>query len=89
MYRIRRKSVYLRKDHILNVIDDMTRKNQIQISYNNREKILRIFALIDQIVPEVNTSRMLMISIRFILTQLFRVLGIKYKFEIKENIEIL
>ena len=58
----------------------MTRKNQIQISYNNREKILRIFALIDQIVPEVNTSRMLMISIRFILTQLFRALGIKYKF---------
>ena len=80
MYRIRRKSVYHRKDHILNVIDDMTRKNQIQISYNNRDKILRIFALIDQIVPEVNTSRMIMISIWFILRQLFRALGIEYKF---------
>ena len=80
MYRIRRKPVYHRKGHILNVIDDMARKNQIQISYNNRDKILRIFALIDQIVPEVNTSRMIMISIRFILRQLFRALGIEYKF---------
>ena len=33
---------------MLNVIDDITRKNKIQISYNDREKILRIFTLIDQ-----------------------------------------
>ena len=77
--RIRRKSVYHRK-YILNVIDDITRKNKTQISYNSREKILRIFVLIDHIVPEVNTSRKRVISTKFILRQLFRALGMEYKF---------
>ena len=43
-YKMRRKSVYIRKYHILNVINDITQKNNIQIGNNNREKILRIFA---------------------------------------------
>ena len=58
----------------------MKTNNKIQISYNNREKILRIFALIDHIVPEVNTCRKRMIRVKFILRQEFKALGIEYKF---------
>ena len=46
MYRIRKKSIHHRKYHISNIIDDITPKNKTQISYNDRGKILRIFALI-------------------------------------------
>ena len=80
-YKMRRKSVYIRKYHILNVINDITQKNNIQIGNNNREKILRIFALINKVLPQVNgDSRKRMINIKFILRQIFRILGMEYKF---------
>ena len=47
-HKIRKKSVYHRKYHITNVMNDIARKNNIQIGYYNTEKILRIFRLIDQ-----------------------------------------
>ena len=80
IHRIRKKSVYHRKYHILKVINDIARKNSIQIGYYNREKILRIFALIDQVSPEVDTRQRRIISINFILKQLFDIFGIEYKF---------
>ena len=48
--------------------------------YYNRENILRIFKLIDQLSPEVNFGRRRMISVNFILKQLFDILGIEYNF---------
>ena len=57
-----------------------SQKNNIQIGYYNRENILRIFRLIDQVSPEVNIGRKRMISLNFILKQLFGILGIEYKF---------
>lgn len=80
MYRIRNKSVYHSKYHILNVMNNIAQKNRMQIGYYNREKILRIFKLIDQVASEVDTHRKRMASIEFILKQLFDILGIKYKF---------
>ena len=80
MHRIRKKSVYHRKYHILNVINDIPQKNNMQIGYYNREKNLRIFKLIDQVSPEVYIGRKRMISINFIFKQLFDNLGIEYKF---------
>ena len=79
-HKIRKKSVYLRKYHIINVMNDIAQKSNIQIGYYNREKILRIFRLIDQISPEVNIGRKRMISVNYILKQLFDILGIEYKF---------
>ena len=76
-HRIRKKSVYHRK-YILTVMNDNARKNNIQIGYYNREKILRIFALIDQVAKRIDTDRRRMISV--ILKQLFYIMGIKYKF---------
>ena len=41
-HKMKRKSVYHRKYHILNVINDIAQNNNIQVGYYNREKILRI-----------------------------------------------
>ena len=78
-HRITKKSVYHRKYHIWNVMNDTTQKNNIQKGYYNRENILRIFRLIDQVSPEVNIGRKRLISINFIIKQLFDILGIEYK----------
>ena len=61
-------------------MDDIARKNNIRIGNYNRENILRIFTLIDWVSPAVNIGRRWMISVNFILKQLFDILGIEYKF---------
>ena len=77
---MKRKSVYHRKYHILNVINDIAQNNNIQVGYYNREKILRIFRLIDQVTPEVNNfGQKRLISVNFIIKQLFDILGVEYK----------
>ena len=69
---MKRKFVYHRKYHILNVINDIAHNNNIQVAYYNREKILRIFRLIDQVTPEVNNfHRKKLISVNFIIKRLF------------------
>ena len=64
----------------MNVMNDIARKNNIQVGYYNREKILSIFRLIDQVSLEDNIGRKRMIRVNFILKQLFDILGIEYKF---------
>ena len=79
-HKIKRKSVYHRKYHILNVINDIAQNNNIQVGYYNREKILRIFRLIDQVTPQVNNfRRKRLIRVNFIIKQLFDILGVEYK----------
>ena len=59
----------------MNVMNDIAQKDNIQIGYYNRDNILRIFKVIDQLSPEVNIGRRRMISVNFILKQLFDILG--------------
>ena len=79
MYKIRRKSVYIRKYHVLNMVDDTVQNNHIQISYHDRDKIPRIFASINQVLSQVNGARKRMTRIKFILSRIFGILGIEYK----------
>ena len=79
-HSIRKKSVYHRKYHIMNVMNDIAQENNIQIGYYNRENVLRIFKLIDQNSPEVSVGWRRMISANFILKQLFDILEVEYKF---------
>ena len=61
-------------------MDNIAQINSIQIGYYNRENILRIFRLIDNVTPEVNNcDRKRLISVDFIIKQLFDILGIEYK----------
>ena len=79
-HKMKRKSVYHRKYHILNVINDIAHNNNIQVGYYNREKILRIFRLIDQVIPQVNNfRRRRLIGLNFIIKQLFDILGVEHK----------
>ena len=53
-------------------------KNNIQLDYYDRESILRIFKLFDRIeLPDVGRKQL--ISVNYIIKQLFDILGIKYK----------
>jgi len=79
MYMIRQKSVYHRKYHIENVLNSILCENYIQLTYNQREKIYKIFAKIDGVLNEINDKRKRIISIKFILKQLFKMLGLPYK----------
>ena len=78
-HRIKRKSIYYRKYHIINTMNDIAQKNNIQIGHHNRENILRIFQLFNRIEsPDVGRKRL--ISVNFIIKQLFDILGIENKF---------
>ena len=78
-HRIKRKSVYHRKYHIINVMNDIAQTNGIQIGYYNRENILRIFKLIDNVTHQPGVRRRRLISVNFIIKQLFDILGVEYK----------
>ena len=74
------KSLYHRKYHIINVMNDIAQTNGIQIGYYNRENILRMFKLIDNVTHQPGVRRKRLISVNFIIKQLFDMLGIEYKF---------
>ena len=54
MYKIRIKSVYMRKYLFVNTVVDIAQDNNIQISNHDRDKILKIFASINQVLSQVN-----------------------------------
>ena len=79
MYKIRRKSVYHRKYHIENVINSIYSKNYIQLTHYQRDKIYKVFVEIDSVLSEVNDGRKRMISVKYVIKQLFKMLGLPYK----------
>ena len=76
-YRIKRKSVYHRKYHINNVLMDITPKYGITFSVDQKNRIMKIFSVIDKILPQINGERKRMISVYFILIKIFKMLGIE------------
>ena len=79
MYKIRRKSIYHRKYHIDNVTNSISFKNNIQFTHEQMNQIHKVFIEIDSVFHEVNDGRKRMISIKFIMKQLFKMLGLPYK----------
>ena len=79
MHKIRQKSVYHRKYHIDNVLDSISSKNNIQLTYHQRERIYKVFVEIDSVLNEANDERKRMISIKYVIKQLFKMLGLPYK----------
>ena len=79
MYKIRRKSVYNRKYHIENLINSISSKNNIQLTHYQRDKIYKVFVEIDSVLHEVNDGRKRMISVKYVIKQLFKMLGLPYK----------
>lgn len=80
MYQIRRKSVYHREYHLRNRIDFLSSKNEVQITFKDKEKIIRIFCDIDKILPQINGNRKRMINIDFILKKIYKMMDIQEKY---------
>ena len=77
--KIRKKPVYHRKYYIENVLDGILSENNIQLTYHQREQIYKVFVEIDSVLNEVNDGRKRMISIKYVIKQLFKMLGLPYK----------
>ena len=85
-HRIRRKSVYHRKYHINDILMRISMNHKIEISVENRTKIMRIFSEIGKILPQMNGERKRMISLNFILRQVSRMMGLPFnKIPISES----
>ena len=89
MNEIRQKSVYNRKYHIENVLNSISSENYIQLTYHQRERIHKVFVEIGSVLNEVNDGRKRMISIKYLIKQLFKMLGLPYKDIVEEDIKIL
>ena len=79
MNKIRRKSDYHRKYYIEKVIMDLSRKNKITVPRDKINRILKMFNEKEKILSQINGKRKRMISINYILKQLFKKLGIPNK----------
>ena len=73
MYKIRKKSVYIRKYHIQNVLSDIAIKNNLPISRAVINHVCQIFDLINTVSNQLNQDRKRIISIKFIIHKLFMV----------------
>ena len=78
LYRIRRKSIYHRKYHLNNILMEMSLKQNIKFSVEQKNKIMRIFSEIDKILPQINGERKRMISLSFILVQVLRMMDLPF-----------
>ena len=74
MYKIRKKSVYCRKYYIENVMNSIS----FELTHKQINQIQKVFVEIDSVLHEVNNSRKRMISVKFIMKQLFKMLGLPY-----------
>ena len=85
MYKIQRKSIYQRKYYIENVMNDICFKNSIDLTYNQRERIFKIFTEISDIIPTINARRKRLISAKYIICRLFELLGIQFSIEVSKS----
>ena len=79
LHRIRKKLVYHRKYHIDNMLDSISSENNIQLTYHQRERIYKVFVEIDSVLSEVNDGCKRVISIKYVIKQLFKMLRLPYK----------
>ena len=78
LYKIRKKSVYCRKYHIENVLNSISFENNTELTHSQIDKIYKIFVEIDSVQHKVNDGRKRMINIKFIIKQLFKMIGLPY-----------
>ena len=79
LYRMRRKSVYHRKYHIQNVLDSISFKNNVCLTYKQIKCIHKVFIEIDSVLHKVENGRKRMISVKYIITRLLKMFGLPYK----------
>ena len=76
---LRHKSIYHRKYHVQNTMNDLCSQHKLQISISDRYNILSIFNEIDKIIPQINVNRKRIININYILKQIFEMMDLPAK----------
>ena len=76
-HRIIRKSLCRRKYHIQNTLFDKYKRYNIQLSTNDKYRILESFEKIESVLPQINVNQKRMININFILKQISERLNCK------------
>ena len=79
-YKMRKKSVYIRKYHLNNSLNDICKENNIQLLKSDQLKIFEIFDRINKVLPELNQNRKRVISIKYMIKKIFDMLKIEYKY---------
>ena len=69
-----RKSVYQRKYHIQNTLNDICNQYKLQILISERDKIYQIF----EKIPSIDNGRKRMISIKFLLKRVMEMLKLPH-----------
>ena len=64
------KSIYHRKCDIENTINDLVYVYRIDIPYESRQKILKIFQTIEPFIDQLNDNRKRMIDTKYIISQI-------------------
>ena len=85
IHRMRQKSVYCRKYHIENTLNDLCIQNNVVLTHKQRDQIYEVFNKIGTILPLVNESRKRMISTKFIIRMLFKMMDIPYEIPISKS----
>ena len=70
-YRIYKKSIYVRKYHVHNVLSDIALQNRLPISRAIIKRVCQKFDVINTVLLKVNKDRRRIISIKFIIHKLF------------------
>jgi len=82
-----KKSYYIRKYHIENTINRIIRNYKINMDGEVRQKIFRIFNLINDITPKLNNGRKRMVDIKFMIRKILKLMEVKsyYKIPISKS----
>ena len=79
MHRIHRKSIYHRKYHIFNILNRICYGNRVELTHTQRDKIHKLFRVIGSVIPLVSKDRKRMISTKYIIRQLVKLLGLPHE----------
>lgn len=65
----------------------------INVQVDNKNRMKRTFAEIETVIPQINKNRKRIINIRFVFSQVFKLMGLPYKdipvTKQKKNVQIL
>ncbi len=76
---IRKRSIYRSKYHIQNILNELSKKHQIQVPVRIQLLICRVIELIRS-SKEIMQDRKRIISIKYIIRQIFKIAGLVYDF---------
>ena len=78
MYKINRKSKYIRKYHIEKIINNLLVNQVVGLTSKQRTQIYKIFELIGFILNQINKNRKRIISVKYLLQKIFDMMNLKY-----------